>query len=122
MEILWRPTARLLQFNGDTMSAKELNERITDYLTNGGQFNPEYMDHDKVRDLLIDVQQYLLANDTAHELTDEWVEQYVDEQIQHAVSYQNDQQWWQEYIKTPEGLKIYQNTRLIMGDEWIDFL
>lgn len=31
-----------------------INERITNYLGNGGLFNPESMDHDKVRDLLID--------------------------------------------------------------------
>lgn len=29
-------------------------ERITNYLGNGGVFNPELMEHDKVRDLLID--------------------------------------------------------------------
>ena len=31
-----------------------INERITNYLSNGGLFNPESMDHDKVRDLLIE--------------------------------------------------------------------
>ena len=39
--------------------SKELQERITEYLTNGGLFNPEYMNHDKVRDLLIDIREYL---------------------------------------------------------------
>ena len=34
--------------------AKEVSERITEYLSNGGLFNPELMDHAKVRDLLID--------------------------------------------------------------------
>ena len=29
-------------------------KRITDYLSNGGLFNPEYADHVAVRDLLID--------------------------------------------------------------------
>ena len=29
-------------------------ERINDYLTNGGLFNPELMDHEKVRNLLLD--------------------------------------------------------------------
>lgn len=28
-------------------------ERIQDYLGNGGLFNPEAMDHDKVRDLIL---------------------------------------------------------------------
>jgi len=32
---------------------KELCERITNYLASGGLFNPEAMEHDKVRDLLI---------------------------------------------------------------------
>ncbi len=31
-----------------------INERITNYLGNGGLFNSESMDHDKVRDLLIE--------------------------------------------------------------------
>lgn len=36
-------------------SAKELLiDRITNYLVSGGLFNPEYMEHDKVRELLID--------------------------------------------------------------------
>ena len=30
-----------------------VNEKIKEYLLNGGLFNPEYMDHEKVRDLLI---------------------------------------------------------------------
>jgi len=32
----------------------DIVDRITDYLSVGGFFNPEMMDHDKVRDLLID--------------------------------------------------------------------
>lgn len=31
-----------------------LSARITNYLRNGGLFNPEHMEHNKVRDLLID--------------------------------------------------------------------
>jgi hypothetical protein len=38
---------------------RELGERITNYLSNGGLFNPESMEHDKVRKLLIDCRQYL---------------------------------------------------------------
>ena len=30
-----------------------VNERIKEYLLNGGLFNPEYMNHEQVRDLLI---------------------------------------------------------------------
>lgn len=30
-----------------------LRERIRSYLGNGGLFNPEYMEHDKVRDLIM---------------------------------------------------------------------
>jgi hypothetical protein len=33
--------------------------RIQEYLGNGGLFNPELMDHEKVRDLLMDVLVYL---------------------------------------------------------------
>jgi hypothetical protein len=38
---------------------KELVGRITEYLSAGGLFNPELMDHDKVRDLLIDCREAL---------------------------------------------------------------
>jgi hypothetical protein len=31
-----------------------VNEKIKEYLLNGGLFNPEYMDHTTVRDLLIE--------------------------------------------------------------------
>ena len=34
--------------------AKELERRILHYLDSGGLFNPELMDHSKVRDLLRD--------------------------------------------------------------------
>jgi len=37
------------------MSAHSLNSRCYDYLCNGGLFNPEMMDHDKVRDLIMDL-------------------------------------------------------------------
>jgi len=33
--------------------------RIREYLSNGGLFNPELMDHEKVRDLLMDVLEHL---------------------------------------------------------------
>lgn len=38
---------------------KQLLERITNYLSNGGLFNPEYMDHQSVQRLLIDIRDYL---------------------------------------------------------------
>jgi hypothetical protein len=34
--------------------ASDLSQRIGNYLSNGGLFNPDMMDHDAVRDLLID--------------------------------------------------------------------
>jgi hypothetical protein len=40
-------------------SARSLTERITQYLCVGGLWNPESMDHDKVRDLLIDCREHL---------------------------------------------------------------
>jgi len=33
--------------------------RIEDYLTNGGLFNPEYMDSEQVRLLILDMREYL---------------------------------------------------------------
>lgn len=33
---------------------KEVLNKIDDYLANGGLFNPEMMEHDKVRDLLME--------------------------------------------------------------------
>jgi len=36
------------------MTDRELTQRITDYLTGGGLFNPEMANHEAVRDLLID--------------------------------------------------------------------
>lgn len=33
---------------------QDILEKIEEYLSNGGLFNPELMDHDKVRDLLIE--------------------------------------------------------------------
>jgi hypothetical protein len=41
------------------MNNQELSGRITEYLTNGGLFNPEYMNHGRVRDLLLDIREYL---------------------------------------------------------------
>lgn len=38
---------------------QELSARITYYLSLGGLFNPELMEHQKVRDLLIDIRDFL---------------------------------------------------------------
>lgn len=38
---------------------KKLIDRITAYLFNGGLFNPEFANHDAVRDLLIDCRKVL---------------------------------------------------------------
>lgn len=40
-------------------TAKELLERIGSYLGNGGLFNPECMEHEKVRDLLMDCREWI---------------------------------------------------------------
>lgn len=39
-----------------------LEQRVADYLGNGGLFNPEMMDHDKVRDLILDLRTALAAS------------------------------------------------------------
>lgn len=44
---------------------KALEARITEYLSLGGLFNPEAMEHDKVRDLLIDCRSAIAAIDAA---------------------------------------------------------
>lgn len=40
-------------------SQEELISRIKSYLGNGGLFNPEMMEHDKVRDLIIDCREFI---------------------------------------------------------------
>jgi hypothetical protein len=42
-----------------SMTAQEIQNLITEYLTAGGLFNPEMMEHEKVRDLLIAIRDYL---------------------------------------------------------------
>lgn len=59
----------------------QVSERISEYLQAGGLFNPEAMDHDKVRDLLIECRDHIdalaaenaklrAACEAAHELSD----------------------------------------------------
>jgi hypothetical protein len=38
---------------------EQLSDRITNYLSAGGLFNPELMDHKKVNELLIDIRNFL---------------------------------------------------------------
>lgn len=45
------------------MTNQELIDKITEYLSAGGLFNPEFMEHDKVRDTLIDVREFLQNED-----------------------------------------------------------
>lgn len=47
-----------------TPQAQELSDRITEYLFAGGLFNPELMEHNKVRDLLIEIRKMLLNEQT----------------------------------------------------------
>jgi hypothetical protein len=42
----------------------DIISRITDYLANGGLFNPEYMEHEKVRRLLMDCRDELIVSST----------------------------------------------------------
>ena len=57
-------------------SALNCRERITDYLSSGGLFNPELMEHEKVRELLLDCREEIielqLARDRYHMDRDIW--------------------------------------------------
>ena len=41
----------------------EFSNRITEYLSVGGFFNPEMMEHDKVRDLLIQIRDLFIKHE-----------------------------------------------------------
>lgn len=89
------------------MSAKELNERITDYLSNGGQFNPECMQHDKVRDLLIDVQTFLQSDEYL-------LLEYMPEDVHTTFQYQNAVQWWNEYTQeAQDNTNLFKQTGIL---------
>lgn len=45
--------------HGKDAKIAELKARIQNYLSNGGLVNPELMEHEKVRDLLMDVLEVL---------------------------------------------------------------
>ena len=40
------------------MTPQELSLRISEYLSQGGLFNPELMDHCKVRDMLMEIREH----------------------------------------------------------------
>jgi hypothetical protein len=44
---------------------QELEKRISNYLSSGGLFNPESMEHEKVRDLIMDCRDALAAANQA---------------------------------------------------------
>lgn len=46
----------------------ELAQRITDYLSSGGLFNPEMANHEAVSDLLIECRAALIEQEAAHDL------------------------------------------------------
>jgi hypothetical protein len=46
------------------MNHNNLPNRITEYLANGGLFNPEHMNHEEVRNLLIEIREYLMKPKT----------------------------------------------------------
>ena len=49
--------------------AKEILDRIKNYLVSGGLFNPEAMEHKKVRDLIMDARDLIdTQNDLLHEV------------------------------------------------------
>jgi hypothetical protein len=41
------------------MEKQKLIDEITDYLCSGGLFNPELANHESVKDLLIEIREYL---------------------------------------------------------------
>lgn len=51
---------QLVKLEGVLTARPELVARINNYLENGGYFNPEMMEHDKVRILLLDIRNTLL--------------------------------------------------------------
>jgi hypothetical protein len=46
---------------------QELEKRISNYLSSGGLFNPELMEHEKVRDLIMDCRDELAAERAAYD-------------------------------------------------------
>ena len=48
----------------------DIVERCNEYLSAGGLFNPEMMEHDKVRALILDIQTYLHENQISQKSED----------------------------------------------------
>jgi hypothetical protein len=45
----------------DESEHKKICAKIQNYLSNGGLFNPELMDHENVRDMIIEIRDYLIC-------------------------------------------------------------
>lgn len=43
-------------------TASDLASKISNYLESGGLFNPESMEHDKVRELILEIREHLLQD------------------------------------------------------------
>ena len=69
-------TADAIRVGSTGCSALNCRERINDYLSCGGLFNPELMEHEKVRALLLDCREEImdlqLARDRYHMDRDIW--------------------------------------------------
>ena len=55
MSVVLAPRDGLEQWRECLVKSNNFASRIRDYLGNGGLFNPEHMEHDKVRKLLMDM-------------------------------------------------------------------
>lgn len=67
----------------------KIEDRLSEYLINGGLFNPEMMEHDKVRDLLIDCRNSIstltIERDKARESKRPFSDKLADEVIERQV-------------------------------------
>lgn len=52
-------TISILRSVYETVNKQELIDRMREYLTLGGLWSPDLMDHDKVRDIIIDALEYM---------------------------------------------------------------
>lgn len=74
---------------------KELQQRLESYFGNGGLFNPEMMEHDKVRDLLSDLQDYLRHKETpCHHPPALVFADILEGELHNKTGYQNRQIQW----------------------------
>jgi len=58
IRIQWEKLMRA-EREGHAKVADQLDERLKNYFGNGGLFNPEMMEHDKVRDLMRDLHDFV---------------------------------------------------------------